>query len=312
MPPPSSRSPNEPPPDRLSALLRHFHVSARMFHSGPLCGTTPFYDGPDLGYLHVLQAGTVNIRHYGASSPLGEATLTEPTLVFYPSAAPHRFITPVDGSTRMACATLRFASGPAHPVAAALPPLLLVPLAQVAGIAHTTQALFAEAMPDAGRTAAPACGRQLVCDRLFEALLVQLLRWLIDHPPAGAVPTQSLLAGLAHPQLARALTALHEQPGAVWDLPRLADTAGMSRSAFAAAFHRTVGATPGEYVARWRMVLAARQLARGEPLKQVAFELGYGSAPALSRAFTAYSGLTPRAWRQRHAQETLHSITAPI
>jgi|JI10StandDraft_1071094.scaffolds.fasta_scaffold262779_3 AraC-like DNA-binding protein len=288
------------PTDRLSPLLQHFHVRTRMFHSGPLCGTTAFYDGPDLGYLHVLRAGTVQVAHYGDSSPLGSASLTEPTLLFYPSAAPHRFITPTDRSTHMVCATVRFDAGPAHPVAAVLPPLCLVPLASVPGLARTVDALFAEAMPDGD--AAPACGRQLICDRLFDALLVQLLRWLIDHPPAtpGADgPSQTLLAGLAHPQLAHALNAMHGEPGALWDLPRLAAVAGMSRSSFAATFHRVVGSTPADYLARWRMVLAGQRLARGEPLKQVALRLGYSSASALSRAFAAHHGQAPRAWRQQ-------------
>lgn len=288
------------PTDRLSPLLQHFHVRTHMFHSGPLCGTTAFYDGPDLGYLHVLRAGTVQVAHYGDSSPLGSAQLTEPTLLFYPSAAPHRFITPTDRSTHMVCATVRFDAGPAHPVAAVLPPLCLVPLASVPGLARTVDALFAEAMPEGD--AAPACGRQLICDRLFDALLVQLLRWLIDHPPAtpGADgPSQTLLAGLAHPQLAHALNAMHGEPGALWDLPRLAEVAGMSRSSFAATFHRVVGSTPADYLARWRMVLAGQRLARGEPLKQVALQLGYSSASALSRAFAAHHGQAPRAWRQQ-------------
>lgn len=283
-----------PSPDRLSGLLRHFHASAEMFHSGPLCGTTSFYDGPEYGHLHVLRAGTVQVLHYGDSSPLGTAQLDQPAVLFYPCAAPHRFVTPLDGSTHMVCATVRFEAGPAHPVAAALPPLCLVPLADMPGLAHTVEALFAEAMP---ASPGPACGRQLVCDRLFEALLVQLLRWLIDHAPTDG-PTEGLLAGLAHPQLARALNAIHQQPGALWDLPRLAATAGMSRSAFAASFRRTVGLAPGDYLTRWRMVLAGQRLARGEPLKQVALALGYSSATALSRVFAAHHGVAPRAWRQ--------------
>ena len=64
------------PIDRLSGLLRHFHVSAQMFHSGPLCGVTPFYDGPQLGHLHVLQQAPAPARwqlgagvtHLGRSS----------------------------------------------------------------------------------------------------------------------------------------------------------------------------------------------------------------------------------------------------
>ena len=143
---------------------------------------------------------------------------------------------------------------------------------------------------------------------MFDALLVQLLRWLIDHPVgnatdrAGTAPTfaanPSLLAGLAHPQLARALTALHTQPGHAWDLPSLAATAGMSRSSFAAIFHRVVGTSPADYLARWRMVLAGQWLQRGEPLKQVALQLGYSNASAFSRAFAAHHGQAPRAWRQ--------------
>lgn len=307
------------PIDRLSGLLRHFHVSAQMFHSGPLCGVTPFYDGPQLGHLHVLQQGALRLTHYGDASPLGSAELNEPTLLFYPCAAPHRFITPLDGSTHMVCATVRFEGSQTHPVAAALPPLVIVPLARVPGLAHTVQALFAEAEP--ARPPTPRCGRQLVCDRLFEALLVQLVRWLIDHPPPGvpdaAVPAgaettspgstagqplQGLLAGLAHPRLARALTAIHDQPGQPWDLPRLAAVAGMSRSAFAAAFRREVGVAPGDYLAQWRMALAGQQLARGEPLKAVAQALGYSSPSALSRAFSARVGAPPRAWL-RQAQD---------
>lgn len=282
-----------PPPDRLSALLRHFHASAQMFHSGPLCGTTPFYDGPDVGHLHVLQRGPLKVEHYGPSQSLGSATLDEPTLLFYPRGAPHRFVTPLDGSTRMVCAQVRFEGGSSHPVATALPPLCVVPLAQLPGLAHTVQALFSEAMP---RHDAAACGRQLVCDRLFDALLVQLVRWLIDQPQEGGRNLTGLLAGLAHPQLARALTALHEQPGLPWTLPSLAEAAGMSRSAFAAAFTREVGLAPGEYVASWRIALAGRRLAQGEPLKAVAQALGYSSASSLSRAFSARQGASPRAW----------------
>lgn len=303
------------PIDRLSGLLRHFHVSAQMFHSGPLCGVTPFYDGPELGHLHVLQQGALRLTHYGDASPLGSAELDEPTLLFYPCAAPHRFTTPLDGGTRMVCATVRFEGGPSHPVAAALPPLVIVPLARVPELAHTVQALFAEAVPALAPT--PRCGRQLICDRLFEALLVQLVRWLVDHPPAAAAPgmapttgstagqpLQGLLAGLAHPRLARALTAIHEQPGQPWDLPRLAATAGMSRSAFAAAFHRQVGVAPGDYLTQWRMALAGQQLARGEPLKAVAQALGYSSPSALSRAFSARVGAPPRAWlRQAQGED---------
>ena len=72
------------------------------------------------------------------------------------------------------------------------------------------------------------------------------------------------------------------------------------RSASAtAAFRASVGITPGQYLQGWRVGLAQQALRRGRPLKMVAPEVGYGSEAALSRAFKAHCGLSPRAWRQQ-------------
>src|SRR5690606_41747839 len=115
--------------------------------------------------------------------------------------------------------------------------------------------------------------------RLFEVLLVQVLRWALDHPAQSGVH-HGTLAGLSHPQLARALSALHARPGEPWPLERLAAQAGMSRSAFAAAFKHAVGTTPAAYVLEWRLRLAATRLREGRAVKQVAHELGFAGAGA--------------------------------
>ena len=72
----------------------------------------------------------------------------------------------------------------------------------------------------------------------------------------------------------------------------------MSRSAFAGAFRGVVGMTFGHYLQGWRIGLAQQALRRGRPLKVVAAEVGYGSEAALSRAFKAQTGVSPRQWRQ--------------
>ncbi len=72
----------------------------------------------------------------------------------------------------------------------------------------------------------------------------------------------------------------------------------MSRSVFAAAFRDTVGITPGHYLREWRIGLAQQALRRGRPLKAVAADVGYGSEAALSRAFRASTGRSPREWQQ--------------
>ena len=56
-----------------------------------------------------------------------------------------------------------------------------------------------------------------------------------------------------------------------------------------------MGSTPGEHLAQLRIALAQERLARGFPLKVVAYEVGYGSPTALSRAFRELTGSSPRA-----------------
>lgn len=73
--------------------------------------------------------------------------------------------------------------------------------------------------------------------------------------------------------------------------------AGLSRSVFATTFRETVGTTPGQYLQGWRVRLAQKALLRGRPLKVIATEVGYGSEAALSRAFKAQSGQSPRKWK---------------
>jgi AraC-like DNA-binding protein len=72
---------------------------------------------------------------------------------------------------------------------------------------------------------------------------------------------------------------------------------GMSRSAFASGFRDIVGITPGSYLQSWRVGLAQKALLQGKSLKLIAVEVGYGSEAALSRAFKALSGKSPREWK---------------
>ena len=130
------------------------------------------------------------------------------------------------------------------------------------------------------------CGSRLLADRLFEVVLIQLLRWIIDHPQAVGV-SSGLVMGLSDPRLARALVALHGAPRDDWTLARMAAKAGMSRSAFAEAF---------KTVTDWRLTVASTLLRAGQPQKLVAVELGFSSASSLSRAFRQRFGRAPREW----------------
>ncbi|WP_298207848.1 AraC family transcriptional regulator [Acidovorax sp.] len=288
-------TPTSTPFDRLSSLLERFRVRAHLFHTGPLCGVTHFAAVPGRGFLHVLRRGEMVVTHQPQAGPPERLEVTEPSLLFYPRPLGHFFHNaPAEGSD-FTCAALDFDGGSSHPLARALPPLVVLPLSGVDGLEQSLALLFAE-------TDRLRCGHRVLADRLFEVVLLQLLRWLLDHPQQARMPP-GLLTGLADPSLARALTALHEAPGQAWSLAQMAQQAGMSRSAFAARFKAVVGDTPADYLAHWRLTLAQSHLKSGRSLKSIAHELGYANPSALSRVFAQKLGVSARAWREVEAQE---------
>jgi AraC-like DNA-binding protein len=279
-----------PPPsiDRLSSLLERFRVRAHLFHAGPLCGVTHFDAQPGRGFLHVLRRGEMALTHRAKSGAPRRIRLREPSLLFYPRPLAHDFHNAPEEGSDFVCAALDFDGGPGNPLLQALPPLVVLPLSQVDGLEHSLALLFAE-------TDRVRCGARLLADRLFEVVLIQLLRWLLDHPDEAGIPA-GLITGLSEPRLARALSALHEHPGKPWSLEGMAEQAGMSRSAFAAGFKAAVGQTPADYLAHWRLMLAQAQLRQGRSIKAIADELGYANPSALSRLFTQKIGRSPRHW----------------
>ena len=264
----------------------HFPVRARMFHAGPICGAATFNADGEGGQLHLVRAGLLEVVH-AAGRPL---TISEPTLLLYPRPIARRFIPGRDDPAVTTCANLHFEGGAANPIAGALPDVVALPLADIDGVDHSLALLFDEAASD-------NCGRREMIDRLFEVVLIQVLRHLME---AGQLQS-GMLAGMSHARLRRALVAMHERPGERWSLEDLADVAGMSRSVFASSFHDTVGITPAAYLQAWRIRLAQAALRLGRPLKVIATEVGYGSEAALSRAFKAQCQVSPREWQKRGA-----------
>ncbi len=279
--------------DRLAALLDRFQVRAQLFHSGVLCGRIPFPQESGRAFLHVLKRGRVEINYRALAtqrSHLIKLSVVEPSLIFFPHDISHAISATPASDSEFDCASLYFDGGNTHPLVRALPSLIVLPLAAVPSLDQSLQLLFHE-------TQIQRCGHEHIVDRLFEVVLLQTLRWVLDHPSeAGVQP--GLLVGLADVKLARVLTAIHEAPGEAWSLPRLAQIAGMSRSAFAAAFKSALAQTPGEYLSAWRMQLAEQQLQHGHSVKSIAITLGFADSASFSKAFSQRFGCSPRAWLQ--------------
>lgn len=183
---------------------------------------------------------------------------------------------------------------PFNPLLTALPSLLHVRRAFAAGDPLGRLIDFAIVESQERRA-----GGECVRLRLSELMFVEVVRRYLAGLP---VEQTGWLAGLRDRVVGRALGFLHERPGDDWTLERLAKDAGLSRSALAERFTHFVGDPPMQYLARWRMQVAARLLADGQAkVSAVALQVGYESEAAFSRAFKKLAGVPPAAWRSRHA-----------
>lgn len=145
-------------------------------------------------------------------------------------------------------------------------------------------------------------GANLVVQHLAHLLLVQALRLYLSH---GIREGVGWLFALGDPPIAAAIAAIHERPGARWTLPTLAAKAGMSRSKFAFRFKKISGSSPMDYLKRWRMLLAADRLTKGnESVSEIALSLGYDSEAAFSTAFKRIMGCAPRKYAEQSRQST--------
>jgi AraC-like DNA-binding protein len=135
-------------------------------------------------------------------------------------------------------------------------------------------------------------GGFLIAQHLAHMMLVQALRLHLAEGLSGGV---GWLFALANKQMSAAISAMHEDPAHGWTLQKLAECAGMSRSTFALRFKETVGASPMDYLTRWRMLLAGDRLANSsDPISVIALSLGYESESAFSTAFKRVMGCSPR------------------
>jgi transcriptional regulator GlxA family with amidase domain len=91
---------------------------------------------------------------------------------------------------------------------------------------------------------------------------------------------------------------LHEDPARAWTTATLAEEVAVSRATLSRRFPAVVGETPGAYLTRWRMDLAARRLRdTDDSLEQIASAVGYTSVYAFSRAFSRARSLPPGRYR---------------
>ena len=200
---------------------------------------------------------------------------------------------PGPDQVRVACGYLGCDLRPFNPVLAAMPRLVHLP-APAGAEADRLGPLVEFALSESRQRRA---GGGCVLLRVSELMFVEVVRRYLAS--LGAEQT-GWLAGLRDPVVGHALALLHGRPAESWTLDKLAAEVRLSRSALADRFVHFVGQPPMQYLARWRMQVAARMLSDGEAkVGAVAFDVGYESEAAFSRAFKKIVGASPAAWRRQ-------------
>jgi AraC-like DNA-binding protein len=191
-------------------------------------------------------------------------------------------------TTRLVCGYLGCDAHPFNPLLDALPPCLVIRdregwLSRFVDVALT-------------ESRQKRAGGQSVLSKISELMFVEVLRRHLEG--LGSEQT-GWLAGLRDPHTGRALALLHERPKHPWTLDELGHEVGLSRSALAERFTHLVGQPPMQYLSQWRMQIAAGLLSKGAKVVEAAFEVGYDSEAAFSRAFKRLVGMSPALWRDR-------------
>jgi len=190
------------------------------------------------------------------------------------------------------CGFLGFDARPFNPLLAALPRVLQVSSETLGRDSWIGQ--FLRAAVTESNEKRP--GGEAVLELMSKMMFVEVLRRYIETLPAEET---GWLAGMRDSTVGRALALLHERPSAPWTIEKLGDEVGLSRSSLHDRFTHFVGQPPMQYLANWRMQVAAGLLRdTTSKLLEVALEVGYESEAAFSRAFKRAVGVSPGAWRR--------------
>jgi transcriptional regulator GlxA family with amidase domain len=142
-------------------------------------------------------------------------------------------------------------------------------------------------------------GSEAVMAKLSELLFVEAVRRHVETLPDEH---RGWLAGLKDPFVSRAMALLHARMAEPWTVDGLGRQVGLSRSALAERFGRLLGMPPMQYLAHWRIHVAAQELRHSsKSISQIAEEVGYESEASLTRAFRRVMGAPPGIWRRRES-----------
>lgn len=143
-------------------------------------------------------------------------------------------------------------------------------------------------------------GSLALLERISEAMFIDAMCRYAATLPEGS---GGWFGGLRDRFTGRVLSMIHAAPEVDWTVDELGRQVGLSRSALHERFLGMVGQTPMQYLANWRMQVAAGMLRNtNRTIAVIAQEVGYDSDAAFTRAFKRLVGKPPADWRREQKQ----------
>ena len=243
-----------------------------------------------------MKPGDVVIFPHGQPTLMSSARDLRGGLARTRAAARHPVLPADNGSrvTEFICGFLGCDRRPFNPLLSALPSVI-----HVRGVMDSWPGGFTCQLVEESRHL--RAGSETVLTRLAELMFIEVLRrYLMELPSEQS----GWLAALRDEAVGQALTLMHSRPRQNWTLECLARAVASSRSSLTRRFTELVGQPPMQYLANWRMQVAANLLVeRSDKVASIADEVGYDSEAAFSRAFKKATGLAPGVWRERRRGE---------
>jgi AraC-like DNA-binding protein len=197
--------------------------------------------------------------------------------------------------TRIVCGFLGTDDIRGNPVVSALPAALRLDMRD-GSAGDWVRSSFHHA---AEQIAAGRVGSEVLMSRLSEMLFIEAIQRYIETMPDQR---SGWLAGLKDAYVSRALALLHARIDAPWTVEALGREVGLSRSALADRFGEVLGLPPMQYLANWRIHVAAHELvSSSKSIGQIAQEVGYESEASFTRAFKRMMDAPPATWRRQRA-----------
>ncbi len=292
-----------------SEHVMEYHVLMRGSCWGAVVGETPVRVAT--GDMVLFPQGDAHVMSSapGMRAPVDAASYVErkqdqlPFTLYLDAAEARIEIAPDElGDATLVCGFLGCDLRPFNPLIATLPRLMHLPAsAGQEWVAHFMRQAVMES-----RNKRP--GGEAMLERMSEMMFIDAVRRYVDALPEDS---RGWLAGLRDRFIGRALSLMHDAPSFAWTVDELGRRVGLSRSALHERFAEMIGQPPMQYLANWRIQVAAGLLRNtSAKVASIAQEVGYDSEATFARAFKRLVGKPPAVWRRQTRDDRSRELPA--